>query len=266
MGKETYYDILGLDPSASDKEIKKAWRSLAGKHHPDRSGDSEYFKELSEAYEVLSNPAKKADYDQQLMGGGSDNVKFSDSGSGFGFNDFDYSNFSGFDPQESFFSTFFNTPQVRQYTLEVDIATSLKGAVLSLSVDGGQVKVRIPAGVVTGDKVKAKVGAEEVVFVITVADGGSFTVEGLDLYTTLEVPFYMLMLGGLGSVVRPDGVSCGFKIPSGCVSGKTFKLAGKGVVKGAKKGALYVKVLAQVPADMTQEQRLLVEQLASSYS
>jgi molecular chaperone DnaJ len=155
MAKD-YYNILGIGKSASDEEIKKAYRKLAMKHHPDQGGDELKFKEINEAYQVLSNPQKKAQYDKfgtadfnqggfgQGGGGGSYNVNFDDifsGSSGFGFGGMN-------DIFEDFFGAAFSQVRVE---LPISVAQAILGDEVSFQTETGEkINFKIPAGVQDG--------------------------------------------------------------------------------------------------------------------
>jgi len=154
MSKD-YYKILGVDKSSSDDEIKKAYRKLAMQYHPDRGGYQEKFKEINEAYQVLSNPQKKAQYDRFGSAdfnaggfgggqGGYQNADFNDffSGGGFGFD-------GGMgDIFEDFFGQAFSQVQVE---IKLSIAQAVLGTEVEFTTDGKEkISLKIPAGVQDG--------------------------------------------------------------------------------------------------------------------
>jgi len=167
--KRDLYDVLEVKKDASAAELKKAYRKLALKYHPDRNKGTdaaEKFKELSEAYEVLSNPQKKKQYDQfghaafdqsQGFGGGQSSAhrqgpftySYTTTGSAPG------GGFGGFtDPFEIFESFFggaspFRTARLPRYSITIDFMEAVKGTQRSLVHQGKEYKVKIPPGVVT---------------------------------------------------------------------------------------------------------------------
>ena len=152
MAKD-YYEILGVSKSASADEIKRAYRKLALKHHPDRGGDHDEFTKLNEAYQVLSDPQKRAQYDQF----GSAGANFSQGGQGFGGysqgfsgQDFEF-NFGGMgglgDIFGDFFSQAFSTIQAE---VHITPAQAVLGDKLEVNVGGEHLTLDIPAGVQDG--------------------------------------------------------------------------------------------------------------------
>lgn len=167
----SYYDELGLSKTASDEEIKKSYRRLAHKYHPDKGGSSEdaaKFKKANEAYQVLSDKQKRAEYDQF----GHDNYKRSqqNGGGGGGFSGFDFGeggsfNFSGFggggglnDIFESFFGQAFLTLQAE---VEISVAQAVLGEKISVKVGQENVELNIPAGIVNGAQFQFKGKGQE---------------------------------------------------------------------------------------------------------
>jgi len=153
-----YYDILGISKSASADEIKRAYRKLAMKHHPDQGGDHDKFKEINEAYQVLSDPQKRAGYDQfgkagtdfsarggSAYGGGGQQGGFQ-GGQGFDFNDFSFGGGLG-DIFGDFFSQAFSSVQAE---IEISPAQAVLGDKLEVSFGGEKLSIEIPSGVQNG--------------------------------------------------------------------------------------------------------------------
>ncbi len=134
-----YYEVLGVSKEASETEIKKAYRGLAQEHHPDKGGNPTQFKEILEAYQVLSDPKKRAEYDQ-----------FGRVGSPFSGQGFDHSDFEGFgfDLRGGFgdiFETFFGAAMSQvQAEIEIKLTQALLGNTINLQMDGQTVELKIP--------------------------------------------------------------------------------------------------------------------------
>jgi len=151
-----YYEILGVSKSASTDEIKRAYRKMAHKYHPDKGGDASKFKEINEAYQILGDPQKRAQYDQFGVGGNSQSG-FGSGGNPFesfqgGFSQGGFSGrFGGFgglgDIFEDLFSQAFSTVQAE---LEISPAQAICGDNLKVKIGSESLDIRIPAGVQNG--------------------------------------------------------------------------------------------------------------------
>lgn len=168
MSKD-YYEILGVSRSASDAEIKKAYRKLALEHHPDRGGDQEKFKQINEAYQILSDPQKRAQYDRfgsagfnggysQGRSGGFEGFDFSDFQSGFSSGGFSFGGGLG-DIFGDFFSQAFSTVQAE---VEISPAQAVLGDKLRINVNGQEIDLDIPAGTQDGTQFRIRGGGREI--------------------------------------------------------------------------------------------------------
>lgn len=267
MDYKDYYKTLGVGKSASEKEIKSAFRQLAQKYHPDKNpGDKkaeDKFKDINEAYEVLGDPQKRAKYDQlgssyaqwERMGkpgGGFDFGQWASSGSGPGGGT--YSNLDDILGQggfSDFFTSLFGGAAqsaggrfgARRYTsrgedieqpVEITLEEAFTGAKRTLQKDGRRLEVSIPAGARTGTKVRiAGEGGNgqpvgDLLLVISVQPHPAFKREGDDLHVDIPVEVYTALLGGEVRVPTLNGDVL-LNIPSETQGGKTFRLAGKGM-------------------------------------
>lgn len=201
---ENYYEILELDKSASQDEIKKAYRKLALKYHPDKGGDQDKFKKLNEAYQTLSDPQKRATYDQfgkaGAQGSGGQGG-FGGQGSGFGgFEGFDTSgggfefNFGGGglgDIFGDFFSQAFSTVQAQ---VEITPAQAILGDKFTISVANEKIDLEIPAGVEDGTQFRirgkgrqARDGQRgDLIIIIKIKIPGRISKEQRELYEKLR--------------------------------------------------------------------------------
>lgn len=291
MDYKDYYKILGVDRKASDEDIRKAYRKLAKQYHPDYNPNNkqaeERFKEINEAYEVLSDSKKRSHYDRL----GSDYSTWQRRGAP---GDFDWSQYGGFpggtrvsmdDLNEMFggggFSDFFQTIfgmggsragerarlQGYQQELGISLEEAYKGTTRLIQSDGKQKQVRIPAGVRTGSKVRvpgAGPNGLDLYLIIDVAEDKRFERRGNDLHTTATVSVFTAILGGDADVETLEGkIKLG--IPAGTQPDQVFRLAGRGMphVKNPKeKGDLYVKLKVQIPRYLSSKQRELLEEAA----
>jgi curved DNA-binding protein len=293
MDYKDYYKILGVDRKASEEEIRKAYRDLAKKHHPDRNPDNkqaeERFKEINEAYQVLSDPEKRKVYDRL----GSDYSNWQRRGAPGDFNWNDYG--GGFpggttrvnmeDLEEMFggggiggFSDFFRTifgrdaetsarsrSQGYQQPLDITMDEAYRGTTRIIQNNGNQKQVRIPAGVSTGSKVRvagAGPNGVDLYLIVNVAEDNRFERKGYDLYTTATVNVFTAILGGEAEVETLDG-KIKLNVPAGTQPEQNFRLAGRGMphVKNASpKGDLYVRLKVQIPKYLSTKQRELLDE------
>lgn len=302
MDYKDYYKILGVEKNASTDEIKKAYRKLARKYHPDvNPGDKtaeDRFKEINEASEVLSNPDKRAKYDQlgtswhayQRGGGGggfdwSQWVSSSDEGHvdlsdilnnartagsrGDNFSDFFEAIFGSMGQARS------TSSQGQDYNQQVEITLeeAFKGTSRIMRIGGRRIEVKIPKGAKTGTKVRVRgEGAPgqnggskgDLYLEIKIQPHTTYEQVGDDLYSELPVDLYTAILGGEAVVPTFKG-KVKLKIPPETQSGRTFRLKGQGMPKlkqPDERGDLYAKVMVQLPENLTEEEIELFEELA----
>ena len=301
MDYKDYYKILGVERSASADDVRKAYRKLAMQYHPDRNpGDKqaeEKFKEINEAYQVLSDTQKRARYDQlgsaysnwQQRGGspgdfdwgqwfsgqpgaggapGGVHVEYGDLNDVFGqdiFSDFFRSIFGGMGGTQS--STRPRSRPAYQQPVGITLDEAYHGTTRALQSDGRRLEVRIPAGVKTGSKVRvAGAGPEglDLYLIVEVTDHPRFEREGDDLRTVASIDVFTAALGGEAEVETLDG-KVTLKIPAGTQPEQVFRLAGRGMprLKGAKtKGDLFVRVKVRIPRQLSSKQKALLEEAA----
>ncbi len=304
MDYKDYYKTLGVPKNASDKDIKSAFRQLAQKYHPDKNpGDKQAedkFKDLNEAHEVLSDPQKRAKYDQlgssyaqwERMGkpgGGFDFGQWASSGSGPGGTYTNLDDILGQGGFSDFFTSLFGEARAgtgggrfgaRRYTsrgedIEQPVGITLEeafaGAKRTLQKDGRRLEVSFPAGARTGTKVRIAgeggggqpVG--DLLLVVTVQPHPVFKREGDDLHVEAPVDIYTALLGGEARIPTLTS-SVLLNIPAETQGGKTFRLAGKGMPKlrqPAERGDLYAHVVLRLPTQLTERERQLIEELAA---
>ncbi len=300
MEYKDYYQILGVPKNADEKEIKQAYRRLARKYHPDVNPDKkaqEKFKEINEANDVLSDPAKRKKYD--TLGANWQQYEQYQRAGGQG--PFQYGQYRTVTPEEfesifggglgedlggfsDFFRTFFGgdfgraraQPRPRrgqdiEQPIEISLEEAFRGATRLVQKDGRRLEVKIPAGVKTGSKVRfagegmpGTAGPGDLYLRIQVAEHPGFERRGDDLYAEVPVDLYTAILGGETEVTTPKGKVI-LRIPPETQSGKTFRLGGQGMPKldDAKSfGDLYAKVRVVLPEHLTSEERELFEKLA----
>ncbi len=271
MEYKDYYKILGVDRNASKEDIKKAYRKLALKTHPDRNpGDKkaeEKFKEINEAYQVLSDPEKRARYDQlgasynQWQQGGAPAGGFnweewfntSPSGNvrvggledilGDDFSEFFQRIFGGMSGMGDASTRRGGSQRSRrvaapsyQQDVTISLTEAYKGATRRLDIDGRHLEVKIPAGAKTGTKVRvansiptAQGGQKgDLYLVINVAEDPRFEVKGSDLHANVTIDLYTAVLGGEVTVQTLSG-NVVLSIPAGIQPGQSIRLAGRGL-------------------------------------
>lgn len=292
MASKDYYQTLGITKGASEADIKKAYRKLALEHHPDRNkGDKaseEKFKEVTKAYEVLSDPQKKQAYDQYghsafeqgagqgPFGGGGDPFSGGFGGQGSGqYGPFTYTyttggngqgfDFGGFsDPFEIFEQFFgggnpFGRAQRRPtYSLTIDFMDAVKGVAKRISVEGKTQTVKIPAGVDNGQRVRF--GEYDVI--VEVRPDKRFKREGYDVVTEEEVTFPQAALGTELNVETIDG-NVKLRIPPGTQPNTIIRLSKKGIPyvnSSSNKGDHYVQVKVTVPKNLSGHQKDLLRE------
>lgn len=354
MDYKDYYQILGVPRSADAKEIKKSYRTLAAKYHPDKNPDDpkaeQKFKEVGEAYEVLKDPEKRKLYDRvgadwkryQRAGeqaGGFDFSQYAKQygGSGGGHSTFDFAEMfgsggmgdsgmggsgmggsgmggsgmggpggrAGGSPFSSFFETLFGggfghagpasgrpggqshqpEPTIRkgesiEVPLPVSLEDVLKGTEKKIRLGSQTMKVKVPAGIRDGSRLKLKgkgkagVGggpSGDLILVISVTMPEDMHLEGQNVVHTVPVDLYTAVLGGKVDVQTPEG-RIKITIPAGSEPGQRLKLKGRGLPDSggvgagggaSSRGDYFVKLNIQIPVELSEKERALFEELAS---
>ena len=266
---KSLYETLGISENASADEIKKAYRKLARKYHPDINKEEsavEKFKEINAAYEVLSDPDKKAQYDQfgdqmfggqnfhdfaQGQGGGVDldeilRQMFGGGGGGFS---------GGFGGAGGGFGGF-GTPDLDlQARITVPFMVAINGGKHNVSANGQNFDIKIPAGIKTGETMRVRGKGKQyqghvgdLLIQVEVAASDEYERKGDNLYKTFDVPLKEALFGGKISVDTPEK-EVSLKVPQNTKNGQKFRLKGKGVAdrKTALKGDLYLVANVVLP-------------------
>jgi len=290
MDYKDYYETLGVSRKASADDIRKAYRKLAMKYHPDRNPDDkqaeERFKEINEAYQVLNDPQKRAHYDrvgsaysnwQQRGGGGGfdwgqwargapsgTRVNVEDFGGGFGddlFSDFFRAIFGGMGGAGA---TSRPNPAYQQQ-LEISLEEAYNGTTRQIQTDGKRKQVRIPPGVRTGSKVRvagAGPNGLDLYLIIEMKEHPNFERRGNNLHTTAKVSVFTAILGGEAEVETMTG-KVKLSIPAGTQPEQVFRVAGRGMpqLKSPNtKGDLLVRLKVEIPRYLSSKQRELLEE------
>jgi DnaJ-class molecular chaperone len=292
--KRDYYDILGVSKNASKEEIRKAYRQKALKWHPDRNKSAEAngkFKEINEAYEVLSDPKKKETYDQ--FGHAAFDPRYGGAGAGpggFGGSPFaggqtrtyrrgpftyTYTtfggtprggfDFGGFSDPFEIFEQFFGGgyPFGRQeakprYGLSLSFMEAAKGCEKTVSLDGKRKTIKIPAGADDGSRIRFA----NFDVTIDVQPDETFQRDGPDVFVNHQIPLSMAILGGTTQVPTIDG-EVRLRIRPGTQPGTMVRLRSRGIknLRGFGRGDQYVRLQVKIPQKLSREQKEALEKL-----
>jgi curved DNA-binding protein len=297
MEYHDYYKILGIPRGTGADEIKKAYRKLAMRYHPDRNpGDKQAedrFKEINEAYQVLSDPQKRArfdqlgeDYSQWQQKGTPGNYDWGQWTSGPGVQEVDLGDLFGDGAFSDFFRSIFGGTTVRQAqhgrtsraapAIQQPVTLSLKeaftGTTRTLQAGKRRMDVTLPPGVRTGTKIRVPAGGppradgspSDVYLLLDVAEDPTFERDGDDLHTHVTIDVFKALLGGEVEVKTLSGKVV-LTIPAGTQPEQVFRVAGRGmsVLKRPQAaGDLYVHLKVQIPRQLTARQRSLLADAA----
>lgn len=292
--KKDFYEVLGISKSATEADIKSAYRRLARTHHPDvdkSDGAAEKFKEISEAYQVLSDPQKRQTYDQFGPAAFDSGAGANPFGGGFnpfggGFRSYTYSSgggnpnvefdFSGFEDPFSLFEQIFGGMAGGQgfggfrqrpiYQMELSFEDAVNGVEKTIEIErpAGQspskerLNIKVPAGVDNGTKMRF--GEVDIVF--RVKRHPEFMREGSDVFSELKLSIPQMVLGDTLEIKTVDG-NVKLRVPPGAEPGSLIRIKNKGIplLRGTGKGDHYVRLKLMVPKNVTGEEKKLYEQL-----
>jgi curved DNA-binding protein len=301
MAGRDYYDILGVNKNASDEELKRAYRKLAMKYHPDRNPNKkeaeERFKEINEAYAVLSDKEKRKQYDTFGADGFRQRFTQEDIFRGFDFDEilsnlfggrgkreFKFGRKGGFDFGDFFggqygYQDMGRMPQKGEdilYELPISLEEAALGGEKRVSYRKNgrveEVSVKIPRGIPSGKKLRlAGKGMEgknggppgDLYLQVSIVEHPIFSREGDDLIVEKEISFSEAVLGTTVEVPTLEGMKK-VKIPPGTQSHTKMRLKGLGIPHFQKegKGDEYVKVIVRIPKRVTEKSRGLIQELA----
>jgi len=309
MDYKDYYKTLGVERSASDQEIKKTYRKLAMKYHPDKNpGDKQAedrFKDINEAYQVLSDPQKRSRYDQlgdsyfrYQQSGGSPNgfdwnqwassggaqrqnarrVEVGDIGDlfGGGFSDFFRMIFGEMDPQTAggFGQRTSRTtaPRSMEQAISISLNEAFSGTTRTIITGNKRLEVKIPKGAKSGTKIRVPAGSApglqgDLYLVVDISPDGRFERKDHDLYTDISIDVYTAILGGQTNVSTLAG-NVTLTIPPGTQPGQSIRLSGRGmpVLKSPSTfGDLYVRVKVTIPRNLSEDEKELFGKLAGKH-
>ena len=299
-----YYKILGVNENASKDEIKKAYRKLAVKFHPDKTrGDKqaeEKFKEMSEAYHVLSDEKRRAEYDKFRKNpfegsfdfGGFDGFDFSNFGTNGGSFRMEFGNFG--DLNDIFgdifgtgnhsgtgtggFGDIFTNTRTANRDIQAEAAIpfelAVKGGETFIMGSGGKkLKVKIPAGVDNGSKIRIKGQGKNVsqnlppgdlIITFRVLEDPVFKRNGNDIRSRVDINLAQAVLGSNIEIKNVYGKRVNLKIPAGTQNGKIFKLKGLGVKSNSGTGDHYAEIHVILPQNLTPAQVRKFKEFAES--
>lgn len=283
MANTDYYQLLGVSKSATPDEIKKAYRQQALQWHPDKNKSPEAetkFKQINQAYEVLSNPQKRQQYDQfgsaafSGAAGGFPGGGFAGPGahtyrsgpftytystskqSPFG-NDFDFSD--PFEIFEQFFGGaggFTQAARKPHYSLSITFDEAMHGTEKNVVIQGHQRAIKVPPGADDGTRIRFN----DFDVTIDVKPSSTFKREGHNLFIDHHIPFTLAILGGtteVPTITKPIKI----KIRPGTQPSTMLRLAGQGAprLRGSDRGDQYVRLIVDIPNKLTRGQKTLLE-------
>jgi len=301
MEYRDYYQILGLPRSASADEIKKTYRKLALQYHPDRNpGDKQAedrFKEINEAYQVLSDPQKRTRYDQL----GEDYSKWQQNGNpgnydwgrwsaGSGAQQVDIGDLFGDGAFSDFFRSIFGaslvgqtmrgrgsrgSPSIQQ-PVPVSLREAYAGTSRTLQIGSRRVDVKIPPGVRTSTRIRVPASSasrpggstSDLYLIIDVAEDPLFERDGNDLHTHVNLDVFKAILGGEVELKTLSGKVV-LTIPAGTQPDQVFRITGRGMPvlkRSQESGDLYVHLKLQIPRQLTSRQKSLLAEAAKLFS
>jgi DnaJ-class molecular chaperone len=277
--KKDYYEILGVSKSATPDELKRAYRKLALQYHPDKNKThegEEKFKEINHAYEVLSDPSKRATYDQVGPSGFDGSSGGSGAGGPFGgqrgsqYGPFTYTygssgeganyDFGGFSDPFEIFEQFFGGGYAKRkprYSITIDFLEAVHGTSKKVSIDGKTQTIKIPAGVDNGSRIQFP----NYEVIVGVRGNSKFHREGNDIVTEHVIPLSIAILGGTIEIETVHG-QVTLKIPGGTQPDTLMRVKGKGVprVRGGGSGDHFVRIKIQIPTRINTRQKELLHE------
>lgn len=285
MQFKDYYEILEVSPQASQEEIKRAYRKLAHRFHPDRNkspGAEERFKAINEAYEALRDPGRRAAYDRIRAGGFRQGDPFQPPPD-FDFGGFDFGEIRGEEGFSDFFEALFGRARRSaargprrgrdlEAVITVDLETVYRGEPVRLNLEGRTLEVRIPPGTIEGQRIRlsgqggpGRDGGPpgDLLLELRFRPHPLFRVEGRDVHHRAAIPPWLAALGGEIRVPTLGG-TVALRVPAGSANGSKLRLRGRGL-PGEPPGDQIVELSVEIPPVRSGEQRSAWEALRRAY-
>lgn len=275
-----YYETLGVPKTATQDEIKSAYRKLASKHHPDKGGDTKRFQDIQQAYSNLETPEKRNQYDRQPQGS-HHGFHFHHGQAGNVFDDFFEAHFGGFNP----FSQQHHHRQPRNHDIRVSIKMELletlsdQRKTLNVTFPGNKnqtLEITIPRGVHNGmtirypglgDKSNSNVPSGDLLVQIHIAPNTKFQQAGIDLVTTLSINSFDAIVGCEREVQSLDGKTYIINIPRGTQYGTKFGISNEGLfqMNHPHRGRLIINLEIVTPTTLTDQQIEIIKSLNKDF-
>ena len=278
-----YYNTLGVNRGASEEEIKKAYRKLAMKHHPDRGGDEKKFKEISTAYDVLSDPQKRQMFDSGMDPNNQNSQGFYRQGP------FEF-HMGGVPPgMEDMFGAFgFGAGFARQRrnkNISVNVEISLQDVLNGKDIDAeitlpsGQKKmisISVPAGIEHGQQIKYQgmgdnsisgVRAGDLIVNVLIKNTTDFARDGTNLLLEKKISVWDAILGSSININTLDNKTLNISIPPGTQPETVLRVTGEGLphMRNRVRGNLLLRIKIEIPKNLNQQNRQLVEKLKNGF-
>lgn len=273
-----YYNILGIERGSSEDEIKKAYRKLAMKHHPDRGGDEKKFKEISTAYDVLSDPQKKQMYDMGVDPNNQNPGGFYRQGP------FEF-HFGGNPGMDDIFTTFgFGqgfARQRRNKNISVNVEITLQDVLKGKSIDAeiglpsGQKKIiniGVPAGIEHGQQIRyqgmgdnsiSNVRPGDLIVNVIIRNNTEFSRDGDNLIFERKISAWDAILGSSIDIKTLDDKTLKISIPAGTQPETMLRITGEGLpsMRSKIRGNLFLRIKVEIPKNLNQKNKNLLEQI-----
>lgn len=266
------YQVLGVPKTATQDDVKKAYRKLASLHHPDKGGDTARFQQIQGAYDILSDPQKRQEFDHPRSQNHHFNFHFGpenlhDIFAQFGFGGHPFQNMHGRRNQDI------------RTTVDINLEDILEDSTKNLILRNGEIsktlEIKIPKGITSGTTIKypnlgsmlmPNLPPGDLLLTINLIKHPTFQVAGLDLILTLTIDCFQAILGCEQTVVGLDGKIFMLKIPSGSQNNTKLKISGQGLPGFQQdiKGNLIVQLHIKIPTDLTDQQKNLLIELQHS--